>query len=656
MTATTPDATASSLGALDSSRRLDVQGLRAVAVIVVVAFHAGLPLTGGFVGVDIFFVISGFVITGLLLRQRARGPLRLSTFYARRAKRLLPALALMLVVVLTASVFLQSPYGNQQATVSTAIGTMLLASNIVILRSIGGYFSAPAESNALLNTWSLSVEEQFYLVFPLLVLLAFAWGARRSNARTVLAWLMAVVVLGSFTLSLLLSFDLIGASFTTQPEAWAFYTPFTRSWEFGVGVLLALWATRQPGSGSRGGAMATALAVIGTVLVIASIVRITPETPFPGIAALAPVLGVAALIAAGIIGRNPVSALLSTRPMTAIGDASYSIYLWHWPVIVLAVAVWPGAWTAHIAAVASLLPAWLAYRYVERPIHRSSGGTDRRILLAALATSAAVIVFALLVQRVSYALSPIGDADARPPMAQAAGCLLMDTTFTPEDIARCTFGAPAPGGRILLLGDSHADAVSTGVIEAARELGLATTALTAASCPFVDDPTVNSRVANCTEMVRALLAEVTGANPPRAVILAQRGVPAGLETSIDRITAAGVPVIFVRDAPAFRPEETVGALSACRGGLLNFSCEIDRMTADANLRATRAAEGDLLARRPGLVVVDPWPEFCSETTCSATKGDALAYADFAHLNDIGSRALADEFRAALATTLGSGGS
>jgi peptidoglycan/LPS O-acetylase OafA/YrhL len=153
--------------------RADVQGLRALAVLLVVAFHAGLPLPAGFVGVDVFFVISGFVITGLILRQLDAGRFSLVEFYVRRIKRLLPALILMLVVVLVLSFLLESPLGPQQTTAKTGVGAMLLVANMVILRTSGDYFDAAAISNPLLHVWSLSVEEQFYLGFSVLLLPEF---------------------------------------------------------------------------------------------------------------------------------------------------------------------------------------------------------------------------------------------------------------------------------------------------------------------------------------------------------------------------------------------------------------------------------------------------------------------------------------------------
>ena len=203
------------------SRRLDIQGLRALAVLLVVAFHAGLPLPGGFVGVDVFFVISGFVITAMLRREwETTGRIRFGAFYLRRFKRLAPALAVMVVTTTLASSLFLSPLGPQQDAARTAVGALLTGANLVIAGTTGGYFDAPAELNPLLNTWSLSVEEQFYLAFPALLALGWLLAPRLRSAPAVLVGAAAIV-----------SFALADAGTTGVAQSWllGFYSPFTRA-------------------------------------------------------------------------------------------------------------------------------------------------------------------------------------------------------------------------------------------------------------------------------------------------------------------------------------------------------------------------------------------------------------------------------------------
>src|SRR5215218_6373830 len=222
--------------------RADVQGLRAAAVLLVIGFHAGLPLSAGFAGVDIFFVISGFVITALILRHLNAGRFSLAEFYVRRVKRLLPALILMLVVVLALSFLLESPLGPQQTTAKTGVGAMLLVANVVILRTSGDYFDAAATTNPLLHVWSLSVEEQFYLGFSVLLLLAWTVG-RRSPARIrATASAVAALTAASLAFAIICSYADGPLSFVSDPTSLAFYSSPTRAWEFGVGALVALWA------------------------------------------------------------------------------------------------------------------------------------------------------------------------------------------------------------------------------------------------------------------------------------------------------------------------------------------------------------------------------------------------------------------------------
>ena len=224
-----------------SNRRRDIQGLRAFAVLMVVAFHAGLPVPGGFVGVDVFFVISGFVITSMLYREQVGfGRIHLGQFFLRRFKRLTPALALVVAVTMIISIFVLSPFGSQQVAASTGIGAMLLTANFVIVRTTGGYFDGPSAMNPLLNTWSLSVEDQFYVFFPAVI--AFGWylARRRNLYRLAPILLIATLALASFVLAILGSFDL---TFRGSNYILGFYSPITRAWEFAVGALLALFMT-----------------------------------------------------------------------------------------------------------------------------------------------------------------------------------------------------------------------------------------------------------------------------------------------------------------------------------------------------------------------------------------------------------------------------
>ncbi len=337
--------------------RTPIDGLRAVAVGAVVLFHFGVaPFSGGFVGVDVFFVISGFLITRLLLADIAdRKPLILP-FYRRRILRLFPALFMMLAVTLAAALLLLYPsdlrhFGESLASVAG------FGSNLYF-RNSSGYFSAAADQKPLLHTWSLSVEEQFYLVYPPLL----AVLARRSVR-------LAAAVLGLLALASLLA----SAWATRAAPMTAFYlTPF-RFWELMLGGLIPLFGLAAP----RSRAASETLAWGGLGLIAAAVFGYTLETPFPGLAALPPCLGAAAVIlSCERPGSNAAARLLSLPAATALGRISYSLYLWHWPVIVFA-GHWlfrrpTGIETPALIAL-SLALAAASYRFVEQPFRHGRG-------------------------------------------------------------------------------------------------------------------------------------------------------------------------------------------------------------------------------------------------------------------------------------------
>ncbi len=282
----------------ESRYRSDVQGLRAIAVLAVLAFHAGLPLPGGFTGVDVFFVISGFVITGLLLRGRGTtGHWNLRTFFVQRFRRLFPALVVVVVLTVLAALVVFLPFGRQQITEVTALGAILFVSNFVIVRTTGGYFDAPASFNPLLNTWSLSVEAQIYVVFPFM--LALAWGASGWSSRLrnrILATLISVSSL-SFLLACLYPF--LPPLFITEATV-GFFGPVGRLWEFGVGAMTFLLLQVGFELKTR---TATLLAGIGVFGLVFSLLRLDETLVFPGPWTAIPVLLIHVL-------------LLLTRPVT----------------------------------------------------------------------------------------------------------------------------------------------------------------------------------------------------------------------------------------------------------------------------------------------------------------------------------------------------
>ncbi|MDA7499921.1 acyltransferase [Akkermansiaceae bacterium] len=357
--------------------RPEIDGLRAISVIGVVLFHLELGFPGGFVGVDVFFVISGYLITGILLRQLGEDRFSLMEFWARRVRRIVPAAMVMVVGALLIGAFLQTPE-RYASLARSAMAHVLMASNCYFTRD-QGYFAEKSDYEPLLHTWSLSVEEQFYLIFPLIV--CFVW--KRAPQRLVLV----------LTSAALISFSWSWFEVVNNPK-WAFFLLPARGWELLVGALLAILPQKTIRSLCN-----EAWAGLGLVLVLVPMFFFDRQTAFPGPAALAPVLGAALLIWTG--GSTKIGKLLGWRALVKIGLISYSLYLWHWPFVVFArEMLLELTFTWKIALlVASLLTGYFSWRWVEMPSR--SGlllATRRRSLIFGLTSAVTLFVIAFSIK------------------------------------------------------------------------------------------------------------------------------------------------------------------------------------------------------------------------------------------------------------------
>jgi len=370
--------------------RGDIEGLRAVAVLMVLLYHAGAPfLPGGFVGVDVFFVISGFLITTLLIRELARtGTISLRGFYARRFKRLLPAAAALLLFVTVATPLLL-PRTRWASTAWDVVASSLYSINWRLASQSLDYLAQGEAPSPLQHFWSLAVEEQFYLVWPLLILLA-TWGVRGrfQEGRHQAAGGSGTASTRQLTTAVLLGLSVVAVPslawsihLTGAEQGPAYFVTTTRMWELAIGGGIAIGAAQFDRMPRR---VAARMGWTGLAVVLGTGLILTTATPFPGAVALIPTLGTAAVIASGpAAGRSGPVRLLGSAPMRWVGGLSYSLYLWHWPLIVLATA-WIGrplTLPEGLAVVtASFAPAWLSRRYVEEPVRRSRPLTARPIL------------------------------------------------------------------------------------------------------------------------------------------------------------------------------------------------------------------------------------------------------------------------------------
>ena len=414
--------------------RPDLEGLRAVAVVLVLLYHAAVPgFSGGYVGVDVFFVLSGFLITGLLLREvRRSGTVSLPTFYARRARRLLPASALVLLVTVVASFFMMPPLRVPDVA-GDAAAAALYVSNMRFAFQATDYLQAEMAPSPILHFWSLGVEEQFYIFWPAIVLLVTRGGGNAARRIGIVAGFIAAA---SFLLSLYL---------TQANQPWAFFSLPTRAWELGLGAFLAIGATQLTRIPARPAAV---LAWVGLAMVALSGVVLSTGTPFPGVAALLPTVG-SALVIAGGFRQTPFAPgrWLSKAIPRFLGRISYSLYLWHWPLLILpAVALdmklpW---WARGLLVLASIGTAAATQRWVEDPLRhgRGIGTLPRRNLAMAGALTVLVATFSLGIGvRATNALQGTATGDATADEQQLDEILGGGASPSPS----ATIPAPSPG-------------------------------------------------------------------------------------------------------------------------------------------------------------------------------------------------------------------
>lgn len=634
--------------------RGDIQGLRAVAVGAVVLYHAGVPfLPGGYIGVDVFFVISGFLITShLLTGLRRDGRVHFGTFYARRVRRILPASFVVLIVSVLAALIWYPPLLMREVWMG-ALATAFYVPNLLFAAQ-GTNYLAETTPSLFQHYWSLGIEEQFYLLWPLLLFI----GYRLLRKPKPLFAVLLVAVALSFT---------AGAILTFQSQPWSFFGLPTRAWELGVGGVAAFLLTYRPDF-VRGPAAAI-LAWAGVAGIICSATLFTSSTPFPGFWAAAPVLSTAAVI----VGGSATSAfgpkrMLSTHGMMYVGLISYSLYLVHWPILMLTQAAVGfenplPLWATLLLGAASFPAAWVLYRFVEDPARRSrwsTSGPPRRTLLAAGAASlsAALIacgafmysnskplfvaqeapatVTAIPPAPTSFVPSnltpPLREASGDQPIVYADGCHL---DFTQTDIGDCVYGdEQAP--RIVLFGDSHAAQWFPALLGFAERNGLAVENRTKSSCPSVSADVLRDGVpySSCDSW-RSAVIEHINREKPALVVIANYGV-ANIETqgqdydtawsaALERtLSAIDAPRVVIADTP-----DLENTPSVCLSANLD-SAERCGKPRDASVsQGPRAAE-QAVAESLSVPYIDLTDYLC-DTQCEPILGNTLVYRDAHHL-------------------------
>ena len=609
--------------------RRDIDGLRALAILPVLAFHSNIPgFSGGFVGVDLFFVISGFLITGIVAREVDSGTFSLVRFYERRARRILPALLVMIAAVLVLAACLYLP-DDFNSVPRSALMTLFFLANVWFFTKTG-YFGGPAETMPLLHCWSLAVEEQFYVVFPLLLWICARFGQKRR-------WqIIALIAATSFALAWWKQAD---------TDGFAFYLLPTRAWEMMAGSLLAL-AAPVP-------AIARAprqwVAFAGLVLIVWSVTTYDSHTVFPGLAALPPVLGAALLIR--FAPGTMVGKLLSTGPLVGIGLISYSVYLWHWPLIVFAeyTQVRPLDGTQQLVIVAAcFLAAWISWRFVERPFRDHRRINQRSIFVYSAAGMA-------VVAGVSLAMLPLGGWTTRfsPPvlaMASAArdispkrdGCTTADSSGAP--LPQCVLGA-AVAPAAALWGDSHGIELAWALGQKFGHSGRALVQHTRASCP----PAIGYRIdndPNCARTNARVMQQLRASPNVRTVYLAafwasplyrKPAMPGLIDATIAQLQAAGKQVVVIGPVPRQSFDVPRGlAHAAARGALASVQGTSLARYHDETAWFTR---NYARWQRRGVQVIDPLHVLASNGYTRLMIDNKPLYFDSHHLSVSGATAV-----------------
>ncbi len=700
-----------------SSFRPDIEGLRAVAVLLVLAYHARVPgLTGGYIGVDVFYVVSGFLITGLIVRElQATGRLDLPAFYARRARRLLPAALVVIAVTVVASAIILPPL-RMVDVAGDAAAASLYVSNIRFAAQATDYLQAELDPSPLLHFWSLGVEEQFYLFWPALL---FAVAGRRASVRRIGVTIVVIAVI-SLALSIV---------WTSTEAPLAFFLLPARAWELAVGAGLALAAGRIARIPSGA---ATSAVVVGLALIAIGALTFDLATPFPGTAALLPVAGAALVIAGGLRQPlGPVSRLVAIRPMRWIGGISYSLYLWHWPLLVLPAAAvgapLPGPVRLGLVGLTFVL-AEASRRWVEDPIRhgRVSMLRPSRSLAAAGAVSLVVAGIALgtgrLVAPPQAAAAhgtidldlptPLPSMSGAPAATASAGATqtpdasptpVVDPTRAataagpvPEDVVPslaavrddipityadachaeqratapppCVYGRPRSDTTVVLIGDSHAAHWFPTLERLATERDWRLVALTKSACPVADLPVYNivfkREYTECATWRDAVLDRIADERPEMVVISDSRGHQIWSDGAVvkgperEDLWAAGLMrAIRAIDKLAEHvlvigdTPDPIGDPPVCLSDHLDDALACATPTSEALAPAWLANERAVSAEA-GATFIDPSPWLCPTEPCPAIIGRVLVYRDGHHMTTPFASALAPYLEPLLPTLPG----
>ncbi len=640
--------------------RPDIDGLRAIAVILVVAYHAGVPgFEFGFIGVDIFFVISGFLITSLLIRElESSDSINLLSFYGRRVRRLMPAMAVVIIASLVLGYLFLTPIGQQQSLAESAIASIAFFANYYFIATTGGYFDGPTDQVPLLHMWSLSVEEQFYAIWPVLLIASVALARRHEKkVWVIIATLAALGIGASFFYGVWLA--------STHPNA-AYFSVLSRGWQLLAGSLLACLIGHGQLPRVPSPAMSL-LAALGAMLLPIAAFVIEGSHAYPGWVGMLPVLSALAFIVAGFgSAGNFISRLLSTNTFVFVGKISYPWYLWHWPLLAMARAYHLGEDNLLrdvILAALSFVLAYLTYKLVEKPavkfFTKRSVSSKQLVKLGALSSLLlALAAFGLMShanqQKNSGFYRQLESAAEDMPKLRE-NCHLSTPYQGLPDESTCMNRPGMKSPDLLLWGDSHADHYSPMLDALSKDLQFTFLQRTYSTCPPLIGythghaqglPQENDR--NCElfkdEMERELsrLAErgLSGVvlsaswlgrtSSKTHLSLAEEG----LRNTVDTLLGYGLRVVVIAPTPVFSVPMT-----ECLARRTVESCRNFQRRLEKRREAILSVMHGIAEEEPNVRVVDFHAQLCPGGKCHSLLGDTVVYRDEHHLTTQAAREL-----------------
>jgi peptidoglycan/LPS O-acetylase OafA/YrhL len=636
--------------------RPDVEGLRGIAVVLVVLFHCGvLGFTGGFVGVDVFFALSGYLITNLIVNEIERnGTLSFRGFYARRVRRLLPASGLVAVATLLLGFAVYSPL-EQAAHASIARYTLAYISNYLFMRDAADYFARDVATNPYLHTWSLAVEEQFYLFWPAVIALAL----RRTGTRRRVALLLSAICIISFGLCVW---------WTPIRQPWAFFGSPARAWEFGLGGLASLLGKSALSANTK---WMRRLGWMGLAAIVTAGCRYSTEMSFPGYAAILPVVGTIVVLLSGASGSgSSLQRFLGNEVLLRLGKLSYSWYLWHWPILMLAAVRFPNiTWHGKLAAAGLALSlAELTFRLLENPIRFNKFLVARPVLSLSLALFIPVagLTATRFAEHWSFAsLASAEQSRFRAASVDASQLVKIDCVSHVglTALVECGFGAHESGTQLVLVGDSHAEHWFPAFERVASEKHWELITLIKLACPLarvdIYSAALERTDTECSSWREAALARIAQLHPSAVFISESAGYVAGygrdiehghlltseqwsngIRSTLQYLNSHGLRTIVLSDVPraGFNVPFCLSRAAVHRWAAP--SCLLQRVTSlngDVRQAETSAADGLRNVR-----VLDLSDDFCSSSVCPPVIGGQVVYRDNNHLTATFARTLAPE--------------